>query len=441
MRLLIAAGLAVALAGPARAEISIQEVVSPGGIRAWLYEDHSIPMLNIEARFRGGSALDPAGKEGAVGLMAQLLGQGAGDLDATGFAEAREALAARLGFRAGRDSVRVSAQMLSETRAETLDLLRLALSEPRFDPEPLERLRRQRLSGLRADETDPGALARRAFREAMFAGHPYARPGEGTPETMAALDAPALRAAHAATLARDRLQVAVVGDIGAAELAPLLDLVFGDLPATGAPLPDAAEVRSARRVIRVDLDIPQTVVLFGQAGLAREDDDFVAASVMNHILGGGGFASRLMQEVRERRGLSYGISTWLASDDLASLVMGRFSTGNARAAEALDVVRAEWRRMAEEGVDEAELAAAKRYLTGAYPLRFDGNGRIAAQLIQMQIDGRPIDFVNRRNSLVQAVTVADIARVANRLLQTEALTVVLVGRPIDIESEASAVNH
>jgi zinc protease len=194
-------------------------------------------------------------------------------------------------------------------------------------------------------------------------------------------------------------------------------------------------------VIRVDLDIPQTVVLFGQAGLSREDDDFVAASVMNHILGGGGFASRLMQEVRERRGLSYGFSTWLASDDLASLVMGRFSTGNARAAEALDVVRAEWRRMGEEGVDEAELAAAKRYLTGAYPLRFDGNGRIAAQLIQMQIDGRPIDFVNRRNSLIQAVTVADIARVANRLLQTEALTVVLVGRPIDIESEASAVNH
>jgi zinc protease len=440
MILLLAAGLALALAVPARAEIGIQEVVSPGGIRAWLYEDRSIPMLNIEASFRGGATLDPAGQEGAVSLMAALLGQGAGALDATAFAEAREALAARLRFRAGRDSVRVSAQMLSETRAATLELLRQALVAPRFDPEPVERLRRQRLSGLRAEATDPNALAARAFRETMFPGHPYARPVEGNLDSVPGLDVAALRAAHGAALARDRLQVAVVGDIGAAELGPLLDDVFGGLPESGAPLPSPAAVVSPGGVTLVDLDIPQTVVLFGQVGIPRDDPDFIPAFVMNHMLGGGGFAGRLMQEVRERRGLSYGISTRLASDDLAWLVMGRFSTGNARAAEALSVVRDEWRRMAEGGVPEAELAAAKRYLTGAYPLRFDGNGRIAEQLIQMQVDGRPIGYVNQRNALVEAVTVEDVARVARRLLDPDALTVVLVGRPAGIEA-APVVNH
>jgi zinc protease len=436
MILLLAAGLALALAVPVRAEIGIQEVVSPGGIRAWLYEDRSIPMLNIEASFRGGATLDPAGQEGVVSLMAALLGQGAGELDATAFAETRELLAARLRFRAGRDSVRVSAQMLSESRAATLELLRQALVAPRFDPEPVERLRRQRLSGLRAEATHPNALAARAFRETVFPGdHPYARPVEGTLESVPGLDAAALRAAHGAALARDRLQVAVVGDIGAAELGPLLDAVFGGLPEAGAPLPAPAEVVSPGGVTLVDLDIPQTVVLFGQIGIPRDDPDFIAAYVMNHMLGGGGFAGRLMQEVRERRGLSYGISTRLASDDLAWLLMGRFSTGNARAAEALAVVRDEWRRMAEGGVSEAELAAAKRYLTGAYPLRFDGNGRIAEQLIQMQVDGRPIGWVNQRNALVEAVTVEDVARVARRLLQPDALTVVLVGRPAGLGAE------
>lgn len=428
-RLIAAVAFLILAALPARAAIEITPVTSPGGITAWLYADDTIPILTIEADVRGGAALDPEGQEGVTSLMMALLEEGAGDLDATGFAEAREALAARLSFSAGRDSVSISAEMLSENRDATIDLLRLALVEPRFETAAVERVRAQALSSLRSDETDPRRLATRAFYAAAFPGHPYARPADGTLDSVAALTEADLRAAHARALTRDRLMVSVVGDITAEDLGPLLDRLFGDLPATGPALPPVAEPVLSGGTTVIDLDIPQSVVMFGHAGLMRDDPDFIPAFVLDHILGGGGFGSRLTEELREKRGLTYGIYTWLAPGDFGALYMGSFSTANARAGEALDLVRAEWARMAAEGVTDAELADAKRYLTGAYPLRFDGNGRIAGQLIGLQTAGLDIDYVNIRNDLVEAVTREDIARVAQRLLDPARLTTVIVGRP------------
>ncbi|HRO12598.1 pitrilysin family protein [Amaricoccus sp.] len=428
-RLAAAALVALGLAGPAAAEIEIQRVTSPGGITAWLYEEHSLPMLNIEASFQGGAALDPPGKAGAARMMAALLTEGAGERDATAFAEATEALAAGIGIRAGSDSVAVSARMLTENRDAALELLRSALLEPRFDPEAVERVRQQLLSAARDAESDPNAIAGRAFYGDAFPGHPYAAPTDGTVESIAGLDLADLGAAREATLARDRLRLAVVGDISAGELGPLLDQVFGGLPAAGPPLPPVAEPHTPGTTRVIDFDIPQSVVLFGQPGIARSDPDFIPAYVMDHMLGGGGFGSRLMQEVRDKRGLTYGISTWLASGDFGWLYMGGFSTANARAGEAIDLVRAEWRRMAEQGVSPEELEAAKRYLTGAYPLRFDGNGQIAGELLGLQVAGLGPEYVNERNALVEAVTVEDVARVARRILRPEALTFVIVGRP------------
>ncbi len=313
-------------------------------------------------------------------------------------------------------------------------LLRGALIEPRFDPEAVERVRGQLLSILRSDATDPDAISGKTFYSKIFSGHPYARPQGGTPDSVAGLDVAAVREAHAATMVRDRLTVSVVGDITVAELGPLLDDLFGGLPESGAPLPPVAEPATDGSLTVVDLGIPQSVVLFGQPGIARDDPDFIPAYVLDHILGGGGFGSRLTEEVREKRGLTYGISTWLAPNDFGWLYMGGFSSANARVAEALDIVRAEWRKMADEGVSEAELAAAKRYLTGAYPLRFDSNGQIASQLLYLQLAGLGLDYVNERNGLIEAVTVEDVNRVAKRLLQPDQLTFVVVGQPEGVEA-------
>jgi zinc protease len=428
-RIVLALFAVVALALPARAAIDITPVTSEGGITAWLYEDHTIPIVTLEAGFTGGAVLDPRGKEGVTTLMTGLLGEGAGDMDATAFAEAREGLAARVGFDASRDAVNVSAEMLAENREASVELLRLALTEPRFDAEAVERVRAQLLSMIRSDLTDPDAIASRAFYEQMFPGHPYSRPVDGTVESVSALDADDLRAAQRAALVKGRLHVAVVGAITPEELGPMLDRLFGDLPAEGPTLPQVADARATGEREVIDLAIPQSVVAFGHGGIPRDDPDFIPAYVMDYILGGGGFGSRLTEELREQRGLTYGVYTSLVPGDFGWLYLGGFSSANDRVAEALALVRAEWRRMAEQGVTEAELEAAKRYLTGAYPLRFSSNGGIANQLLGIQTAGLGLDYVNVRNDLVEAVTVEDIARVAKRILKPEKLTTVVVGQP------------
>lgn len=433
IRALFAACAALLLAAPVQA-VEIQEVTSPGGIEAWLVEDHSIPFTALELRFRGGASLDAPGKRGAVNLMTATIEEGAGDLDAQGFAEAREALAASLSFSVGDDTLSVSARMLTENRDAAVDLLKLALTEPRFDEDAVNRVRGQVLSGLQSDEQDPGTLAGRAFDALAFGAHPYGSAKDGTLESVAALTREDIVEAHASSIARDRVVVAAVGDITAEELGALLDTLLADLPETGAPLPGRAEMGLTGGVTVVGFDTPQSVVVFGHEGLKRDDPDFFPAYILNQILGGGGFSSRLMQEVREARGLTYGVYSYIVPRDHAETWQGSFAASNERVAEAIEVVRTEWAKAAEGGVTEAELEAAKTYLTGSYPLRFDGNGQIADILVGMQLDDLPADYVNTRNAEVEAVTLEDIARVAAERLRPEDLRFVVAGRPVGLES-------
>ena len=280
-----------ALALPVRAELAIQEVTSPGGITAWLVEDHNIPFTALEIQFRGGSSLDDPGKRGAVNLMTALIEEGAGDMDSLGFAEARDALAAEFSFQSYNDSVGVSARFLTENRDAAIDLLREALVNPRFDQDAVDRVREQVLSILRSNEKDPGAIASETFNRLAFGDHPYGSVGDGTFETVAALTRDDMIAAHAATLARDRIYVAASGDITAAELGLLLDRLLGDLPATGAPLPGDADWLLTGGTTVIDFPTPQSTVLFGQIGLSRDDPDFFPAFVLNEALGGGRLAS------------------------------------------------------------------------------------------------------------------------------------------------------
>ncbi len=417
------------LALPVRAEIAIRDVTSPGGISAWLVEDHSIPFTALEIRFQGGTSLDLPGSRGAVNLMSALLEEGAGDLDAQGFAEARDDLAARFDFSASKVSVSISARILSENRDRAVDLLRLAIHEPRFDADALERVRGQIVAGLASDATDPQRIAGRTFNALAFGDHPYGSNGEGTTDSVAALTREDVLDAHAATLARDRMFIAVVGDITEAELGPLLDRLLGALPDVGRQMPARAAWTLGGGVTVVDFPTPQSVLVFGQEGIRRDDPDFFAAFVLNDVLGGRGFGARLMTELREKRGLTYGIATYLAPMTLGEMLLGQMATANATVAESIALIRAEWQRLATEGITAEELATTKTYLTGAYPLRFDGNAQIADILVGMQLEGLPIDYVVTRNAQVEAVTLADVKRVAARLLRPEALHFVVVGQP------------
>lgn len=433
IRIVSALALLVMAALPLRA-MDIVEVTSPGGITAWLVQEPSIPILSIDVSFRGGAALDPADKAGATYLMTGLLEEGSRDLDSTGFAAAAETLAARFSWDGTVDSVEVSATMLTENRDATIDLLAGALSAPRFDPDAVARVQDQVLSTLRSDATDPNEIARDRFYGIVYAGHPYALPVAGTIGTVSVLDRDDIVAAHRRALVRSRATVGVVGDITPAELGPLLDRLLGALPQDGPPLPPPAEVHDdVAEIVVVPYDTPQSVALFGHSGIARDDPDFIAAFVLNTILGGSGFSSRLGEEVREKRGLTYGIYTYLASRDLGALTIGNVASANDRIGEVIDLVRREWAAMAEEGVTASELDDVKRYLTGAYALRFTSNGAIASNLVGMQAVGLPIDYVDIRNDLVNALTLEEVNRVAADLLKPQALRFVVVGQPVGVE--------
>ncbi|NBZ89615.1 M16 family metallopeptidase [Stagnihabitans tardus] len=415
------------MVSPAWAEVKIQEVTSKGGIKAWLVENHDIAFTALSIRFQGGSSLDAPGKRGAVNLMTALLEEGSGDLDAQGFAAARDALAAEFQFSSDSDGIDVTARFLTENRDQALDLLQGALTAPRFDAPAVERVRGQVLQIIAAEVKDPEAIAADMLNKAAFGDHPYGTNPNGTAESVAGLTRDDLVAAWKGALARDRIYVAAAGDITPEELGVALDKLLGGLPATGAPQPADVALTVPGGVLAQDFPGPQTTILFWQKGLRFDDPDYFAATILNEILGGNGFSSRLMDEVREKRGLTYGIGTGLVINDHSEALQGSVAVANENVAQTVQVIREVWAGLAKDGVTQKELDDTKTYMTGSYPLRFDGNRRIASILVGMQMLGLAPDYPATRNARVEAVTLEDVNRVARELLTPDALSFVVVG--------------
>ncbi|MGD9537539.1 MAG: M16 family metallopeptidase [Alphaproteobacteria bacterium] len=433
--LVAVAALGVLRPPPAAAFAVVEEIKTPKGFTVWYVREPSIPVISMSLYFKGGSALDPAGKEGLARLAAALFDEGAGDMDSQAFQGAIINKAIDLDFNATRDAIEVDLRTLSQNRDTAFRLLGLALNEPRFDADAVERVRAQFLHIIRDGKNDPETRSSEAWYHAAFGAHPYGTPTRGTEESMAAIAAADLKAFAKARIARDNVVIGVAGDVQSSDIARLVDVALGSLPehATPAALPAAALPTSS--LVRIEqLAVPQSVVTFGMPGLMRDDPDFYIAYVMNYILGGGAFTSRLYQEVREKRGLAYSVYTYLAPLEAAALYMGGVATQNNRVAESIAIIRQEIGRLAEEGVTEEELAAAKRHLTGAFPLRFDSGAGIASMLVSMQVYHLGIDYFDKRNAYIEAVTLDDVARVAKRLLDPDKLVVVVAGDPVGLEA-------
>jgi zinc protease len=408
----------------------VQHVVSPGGIEAWLVEDYAVPLVAVEFSFAGGAAQEPPGKAGAGALLSGLLDEGAGELDAEAFHRALDDHAIRLSFNVERDEFSGHLQTLSRHIDKAFELLALAVTAPRFDEAPLERVRSQINAMLKRESKDPDAMAAQAWRRAAWAGHPYARSPRGELGEIDAVTRGDLVDLRRKILARDTLKIAVVGAIDAARLAIHLDRVFAGLPGKAdlSPVP-AIEVGGLGRRIVVDFDVPQANIRFGRPGIARADKDYIAAMVVNHILGGGSFTSRLFQEVREKRGLTYSVYSSLTTAESSPSLIGSTSTKNERAGESLAVIEAEFARLAAEGPTADELEKAQKFLTGSYALRFDTSTKIAGHLLHLQREGFDAGYLDRRNAEVEAVTLEDARRVAKRLIGDAKLLVAIVGRP------------
>ncbi len=427
--LILSVCAALSVAGPAFAAVKVQEVKSPGGISAYLAEDHTTPVIAITFGFRGGSALDPAAKLGLSGFATSTLDEGAGDLDSFAFQSELQDRAITIRFGDETDMIRGNLVTTSPNAQRTYELMRMALLTPRFDAEPVERIRRQILVGIAAREQNPGRIARKTLMEAVLPGHPYARENDGTAQSLAAITVEDLRAWRKLRFAKDRLLVSAAGDITPADLGKAMDLMFGELPQTtglDVTLPQATAPAKGQ-TIRVEKDLPQSIVYIAQKGIMRRDPDWYIASVNDYVFGSGSFASRLMNEVREKRGLAYSISTSLQPYDAGALMFGSVGTRADQADTSLSIMRDEWKKMAAAGPTQKELDDAKQYLTGAWPLRFTSTGSIADILLAVQRDKLGLDYIDKRNSLIEAVTLADAKRVAQKLYDPEGLTVVIVG--------------
>lgn len=403
-----------------------REIITPQGHRIWFVQEKKIPAVSVELLWRGGVAHDPRGKEGAIELMTALLDEGAGPYDSLAFRTALDDRAIELSFNAGADSIGASLRSLSEHADEAFRLLGMALAQPRFDEDALARLRDQFILRLERTLSSPNGIANRAFTQQVFEGHPYGR--VQTTASLRAIGADDLRALHRARLARDNVIIAAVGDIDPDRLARQVDAALASLPVQAAswelppatwPNASATQVIARRQA--------QAVMVFGLPGLKRNDPDYYGLQVMNWILGGGGFSSRLVEEVRDERGLAYSVSTGLQPMQAAAMIVGGTASQGEGARQALAIIKAEMARMAQSGVTAQELRAAKSNLIGAFPLRLSSNAQIAAMMASMQYHGLPRDYVDRYDDLIGQVTAAQVQSLARRLLDLDRLQVTLVG--------------
>lgn len=431
--LIWAGALAATVPQTARAADVVE--VEAAGVTAWLAADPAVPVVAISFRMEGGAATDPAALQGRARLLADLLTEGAGDLDDSAFKKRLADLSASIRFSATQDGVSGSLYTLSENLAEAADLLGLALTAPRFDAAALERAKAAQIASLKSARERPSRRAYRAFLETAFANHPYARSVRGRIATLSKLTADDLSAFREQRFGRDRLLVAAAGDISEEALADAMQRAFGGLPeaAPGGPA-DLAPVALPESALRLlaSLPAPQSTIVFGGPGIRRIDPDWRAATLLTRIMGGG-FGARLMEEVRVKRGLVYGISAGLTELDAAALILGSASTDNATVAETVDVISTEWARMAAEGPTEQELADAKAYITGSLPLALDSTTAIADALLAIRQYDLPRDYLERRAALIEAVTIEDVRRVAARLFDPKRLMFAVAGAPEALE--------
>lgn len=408
----------------------IQEVTSSSGVKAWLVEDHKLPLIAMSFAFRGGVEQDPADRQGLANLSISLLAEGAGPYDAAAFQQHLSDHSISLKFSAGRDALAGSLKTLSADRQEAFGLLTLALTDAHIDAKDFERLCAEQLSGVRAQFGDPGWQARYGLFQKVFGAHPYGQRRLGTTKTLAKLTREDVKAFIASHLARDNLIVAVAGDISAKELAVLLDQSFGKLPrhARITPVKDVAWPQDAAMIL-TPREGTQTELFFSMPGPKTDDPDWYAAEVANYILGGGGFSSRLMQDVRDKKGLTYGIDTGLSPSEHAGLIIGQAATDNPKTKEAWEIVQATMRHFYEDGVTEKEITMAKDYLTGSLPLALTSTDRIAEVMVSLQLEHRKADYLDQRLDYIRNVSAADVEAAIHHWFNPDRVTLSMVGKP------------
>lgn len=407
--------------------IDIKEVTSEKGIKALLVEDYTLPIIAISISFEGGSTQDPEGKEGTLRLMTALMDEGAGELDSVAYQAKAEELGLEFGFRASNDRFSAGGRLLRSERDEVFNLIKLAINEPRFDEDAIERMRDAIRSNIISSQKNPSSVRSKALREAIFGSHPYSRGSSGNEQSIDAITRDDIIAMNKKILSRGTLTVGVVGAISETELKAALDDIFGALPKE-AMIDEIAEVTpKLGEDISIVMPVPNATISIVYPAIKRDNPDFFAAHLMNHILGGGTFSSRLYTQVREKRGLAYSVSSGIATQDKTAYFAAGTSTRAENREETIDIIKKEIERIKTEGVTAEELEKAKRFVAGSYAIsNLDTSSKIANVLVALQTQNLGIDYIEKREKYIADVTLEDVNRLAKEFFSTKP-TVVVVG--------------
>ncbi len=418
--------------------LNIQEVTTKSGITAWLVEDNSLPIISLKFSFRGaGSINDTADKQGLVQLLSNTMDEGAGDLTSQEFQKILSDNSISLYFNSGRDNFGGQLKNLTRNQDKAFELLKLALTKPRFDEAPIERMRASNMARIKSSMGDPKWIAARIYNDKVFEGHPYALNSGGTLTSLLKITPNDLRNHHQQYLTKDRLVIGVMGNISAEELKPILENTFGELPtAKNKEVHKIADVANQGRVYLFKKDIPQTIIKIFHPSFDNTDPDYPALQVLNYIYGGGGFGSRLMEEAREKRGLTYGIYSQLYSLDHANTLSISTSTKNESVIEMLDIIKNELTEISRNPVSEEELKNAKDYIVGSLPLSLTSTDKISSILLSLQLNDRPITYLDKFVEKINVLTVEDITRVSSMLYENK-FTTIMVGNPENLTDKVT----
>ncbi len=408
--------------------IDIKRITANDGQEIWLVEDHSNPVVSLHFAFQGGEGNDPEGKEGLANFLAGTMDEGAGSYEAEAFHKKLTDHSISLSFSAKRNGFEGKLVTLKKYQSIAADLMRLSLTEPRFDQEAVDRIRQQILLSVESNGRKTDSVANSLLKKVLYGDHPFARESEGTLETVKSITPADLKAFQEKLVTKDKLIIGLSGAVTEEEALDLYEQVFGTVPThTAVPLVAAVDIQTTAETLTESRPVPQTTLVLGQRGLNRNDPDYFAGYLVTHIMGGGSFGSRLYSEIREKRGLTYGVYSYMVSELNYELLLAQMSTANETVDEAIEILRAEWKRMAEEGPTVEELEKAKRYIIGSYALNFSTTGSVARLLVGLQVNELGIDYPTRRTQLFESVTIEQAKKAAARLFLPDELTIVAVG--------------
>jgi len=430
---LIIIAVMVGVFAPFRAHALLKpvEVNSKSGVKAWLIEDSALPVISMHITFRNcGTSYDPADKAGLVAVLSRMFKEGAGKYSAEDFNNELENHAIELSFSEGEDDIEVEIRTLTRNFDKAIALTSDALNAPKLNDTDIKRVAANYLSDIKMSEQSPAFIAQKAWRSAYFGKHPYGRDYPDV-KSLAAIKSADLKEFKHTCMSKDSLIISAVGDVNSDKLIVAMDSLFAKLPESRAlSLPVLEKAAVQERTVKVqEMDVPQSVFVFALPWIDRQNPDYIASVLLNYIVGGSGFNSRLMQELREKNGLTYGIHTGIDNNYASAYLSGSFSTKNADAAKAFEMLKQQLSLISQNGVTAAELEQAKSYMKGSFPLNLDSNGKIAGFLGMLQQYNLGIDYMERRSALIDAVTLERVNQLAKTMLLPDKMVTGVAGKP------------